>query len=550
MTWAVIALMLVVALIIGAATVIWPSRTGEAGVAPREIALVGLLIAAVAVVVGIARYGTEGYLASLWVFAPLTPVVAAVASVATYLLIPATGDVPDHPVDAVAVGTCAALAFWAISAYPGTLLARRERAQTRVFGDLVQRYRVLNARAEAEHAKRAGRAAQVDRGAHGDPPDPDPPGMPKALQEARVLLADVGDQLYGEASAAPALRWALSSGYLGLTRQLHRAEEALMVVEDVSELVGDVIHDDLSLEDSGLRNPFAMRRMIRDAMRVLSPGVEQSLLRAVPDLPKGTVIVSAAETPIEETGTHDARKVKPEEAREALREVRFAINDYRDDIFDSFVRGRNQLIWTYLALAISTYILLGLGLLFGIPKVTLVSVSVLYLVASLIGLFNRLRIESSHTPKVDTYGLYVARLLTGPLLSGLAGVAGVYLIALAPTFLGPLSAGSASIPAASTVPAASVPGASALLASPLPSPAAVADAARELQIAAPKPLVEVFNLTTNQLAVLVAAIFGLAPGLLTTRLQAQISRLERDLARSEPATSTGVGDGGDSDSGN
>ena len=58
-----------------------------------------------------------------------------------------------------------------------------------------------------------------------------------------------------------------------------------------------------------------------------------------------------------------------------------------------------------------------------------------------------------------------------------------------------------------------------------------------------------FNITTNQLALLVAAIFGLAPGLLTTRLQAQVSRLERDLARSEPATSAGVGDAGDSDNG-
>ena len=56
-------------------------------------------------------------------------------------------------------------------------------------------------------------------------------------------------------------------------------------------------------------------------------------------------------------------------------------------------------------------------MLFGIPKLSLVSVSVLYLVASLIGLFNRLRIEASHTPKVDTYGLYIARLLTGPLLT-------------------------------------------------------------------------------------------------------------------------------------
>ena len=159
-TWAVIALVVVVALIIGAAAIIWQSPAGGARLSPREIALVGLLVAAVAVVVGIARFGTEGYLASLWVFAPLMPVVAAALSVATYLLIPATGDVPDHPVDAVAVGTCAALASWSISAYPGSLLARRERAQTRVFGDLVQRYLVLNARAEAEHAKCVGAAAQ------------------------------------------------------------------------------------------------------------------------------------------------------------------------------------------------------------------------------------------------------------------------------------------------------------------------------------------------------------------------------------------------------
>jgi len=541
----------VVALIIGAAAIIRQSPDGGVRVSPGEIALVGFVVAVVTVVFGIAHYRTEGFLAALWVFAPLMPVVAAAVSVGTYLLIPATGDVPDHPVDAVAVGICAALAAWAISAFPGSLLARRERAQTRVYGDLVQRYLVLDARAEAEYAQRVKTAGSIEQPADAESPQPDPPRMPKALHEARVLLADVRDQLYSDKWSGPALRWALSAGYLGLTRQLHRAEEALMVVESPSELVGDVLHDDLSLEDSGLRNPFAMRRIIRDAMHVLSPGVEESLLRPVPALPKGTTLVSTTEAQIAETGTHGAAKAPTtEEAREALREVRFAINDYRDDIFDSFVRGRNQLIWTYLALAISTYVLLALGMLFGIPKLSLVSVSVLYLVASLIGLFNRLRIEASHTPKVDTYGLYIARLLTGPLLSGLAGVAGVYLIAQAPTFLGPLSAGTASIPAATAVPVASaLPGASPLVASPLPSPAALAEATTVIQIAAPKPLTEVFNITTNQLALLVAAIFGLAPGLLTTRLQAQVSRLERDLARSEPATSTGVGDAGDSDNG-
>ena len=127
--------------------------------------------------------------------------------------------------------------------------------------------------------------------------------------------------------------------------------------------------------------------------------------------------------------------------------MRFAINDYRDDIVDSFVRGRNRVIWTYLVVAISTYVLVALGLLVGIPKTALVSVAVLYLVGSIVGLFSRLRIESSRASTNEDYGLYLARLITGPMLSGLAGVAGVYLIAQAPAFLGPLTA---SAPAAAT----------------------------------------------------------------------------------------------------
>ena len=229
-----------------------------------------------------------------------------------------------------------------------------------------------------------------------------------------MLLADVRDQLYSDKYGGPALRWALSTGYLGLTRQLHRAEEALMVVESVSELVGDVLHDDLSLEDSGLKNPFAMRIIIRDAMQVLSPGVERSSCGRCRTCPAGRQPCSPPKPRSRKPG-HAAHQRLPSTRRgRRCARCRFAINDYRDDIFDSFVRGRNQLIWTYLALAISTYVLLALGLLFGIPQAVATSGrAVLYLVASLIGLFNRLRIEASHTRKgVDvTYGLYIARLL-------------------------------------------------------------------------------------------------------------------------------------------
>ena len=140
--------------------------------------------------------------------------------------------------------------------------------------------------------------------------------------------------------------------------------------------------------------------------------------------------------------------------------------------------------------------------------------SVLYLVGSLVGLFNRLRVESSRSSTVEDYGLYLARLVTGALLSGLAGVAGVYVIAQAPAFLGPLTTTAA---------------------------ATVRDGQAVQIVQAPKNLADVYDLTTNQLALFIAAVFGLAPSTLTARLQAQVDRLERDLQRSEPATSKARG---------
>jgi hypothetical protein len=358
---------------------------------------------------------------------------------------------------------------------------------------------VLSARVKAESAKT-------------DAPTKDEASY-KALSEAELILDTVKGQLFDAEGEGPALRWVLANGYTSIARELHRAEEALFIVESEAEIVGDALHDDLSLEDSGLKNRFTLRRMIRDAMPAISPAAADALFRPVPALPQTAALLMRAQAQTHELIGH--------EAREALREVRFAINDYRDDIVDSFARGRNRLIWTYLMVAISTYVLLGLGMLSEVPKPALVSVSALYMVGALVGLFSRLRIEASRPSTNDDYGLYLARLLTGPLLSGLAGVAGVYLVAQAPAFLGPITEiGSA---AASPAPSAS------------PSPSEVVTAAAQA-----RPLADIYDLAKNHLAFAVSAVFGLAPGLLTARLQQQVDRLERDLQRSEPATSTAV----------
>src|SRR6266566_133947 len=216
-----------------------------------HVALMGGILLGI---LGIIRYNPEGFLAATWVFFTLVPPLAAAISVVGYLVSPedpARPGVPQDPIAAVYVGLAASVLLWMFSAFPGAQMARRQRAQRRVYDDLGQRYRVLSARVEAESGNSDPEAA-------------------KALKEAESILAAVEIQLIGPDSEGPALRWVLANGYTSIARQLHRVEEALFIVETTAEIVGDVLHDDLSLEDSGLKNRFTLRRVIRDAMPVIS----------------------------------------------------------------------------------------------------------------------------------------------------------------------------------------------------------------------------------------------------------------------------------------
>jgi hypothetical protein len=147
-----------------------------------------------------------------------------------------------------------------------------------------------------------------------------------------------------------------------------------------------------------------------------------------------------------------------------------------------------------LAVGITTYLLLSLALVAGVPVTYVQAVAVFYLVGAIVGLFNRLRIEAGQSSAVEDFGLSQARLVVTPLVSGLAAVAGVYLIAAFPTLL----------PTGGT---------------PVAAPA----------------LKTVFDLTTSPLGLVYAAIFGLAPGTLTSRLASASARLERDLQSTEAA---------------
>jgi hypothetical protein len=354
---------------------------------------------------------------------------------------------------------------WFGGAIFGRALVSAPRAQLRLYAELLERTRSLRDRLTAF--------------------TPRSPEGQAAVDEARAHITFASDELEGDGQG-PALRWALASGYMSVMRALHRADEALIVVEPSDAAVGDALHDALSLEGSTIGNRERLIDILRLAMHRLSPASAAAFL--------------ASGTPAETAGSHseDKTALSDNEAREALREVRFAVNEYRDDRHDGLVRARNRLVWTMLAVGITTYLLLSLAFLAGTALPYVRTVAVFYLVGAIVGLFNRLRIEAGQTSAVEDFGLSQARLVVTPLVSGLAAVAGVYLVAALPALLPSGTGGTAG-------------GAPTM------------------------PLTTVFDLTMNPVGLVYAAIFGLAPGTLTSRLASASAQLERDLQSTEAA---------------
>jgi hypothetical protein len=408
----------------------------------------------------------DGFVAGLAITVPFMPTVAAVVSVVLYLLLPgaaaATGSVPldrapTEPGVAIAIGLAFAFLTWLVAGALARPLTSAESAQPRVYSELCQRLHLLRDRLPPTTALPAG----VPLGAH---------------QEMVDLLNAVGVELASPRSG-PALRWAIGHGYTTLLRELHRAAEILILLEPTDEVIGDALDDDLSLEDSTIDGRDRLRTMLRAAVSHLSSGAANAFL------PAAAGATSATLTDME--------------ARQAAREVHHAVKKFRDDRRDGLVGARYNLIWAMLAVALPVYLLLGLAMLVGVPRIIVVTASTFFLVGAIVGLFQRLDSQAKRDTAGEDFGLYQARLVSVPLHSGVAAVAGVVLVTAVPALA---AAGSASGLAAQ--------------------------------------LGTAFDLTKAPLGLLVAAIFGLTPALLTTNLDKQGNKLLSDLTASGPATTT------------
>ena len=342
-----------------------------------------------------------------------------------------------------------ALGGWLLCAVAARNYARAAGANPSEYAKLKEIYDVLSARAGA--AKPAG------------------PAQDTAMAEASANLQYASPSFTSEGPQPPSLRWGTGDAYLDLRERLHRAEEALIEVEPASLAIAEAGYDVRRIEGARFADAERLKGQIESACTALE---------------------------------HDPAD---QVSRSTLREVRRAINEYRDSLRAGLIRARNHLFMTAIYASLNAYALLGVAMIWGAQRPAILAAAVFYLVGATVGLFRQLQQASMTTTTQEDYGLESMRLVQTPLFSGLAAIGGVVLTSV---LLAVATPGKATTTGQST---------------------------RSI------PLQKIFDLSENEMGLVIAAVFGLTPTLLVTRLRAQSEELKSGLKSSELGGETSTG---------
>ena len=432
---------------------------------------------------------------------PFVPCIAATATTLAYVLrlgdeVEWRGRWEDN-LAAIAVGLTVALGVWLVAGWRCGHFARPAHANTSSYDLLWTRLRQLQTRCAVFCA--AGRDwAGVD-------PQAGCAACREAEAQCRLVAADLKRN---------GLQWVMATGYDTQWRRLHRAEEALLEVEPRVTLANEALYDYQRLRGSGLDDFERLTSQMTWALRQLD-------LADCVEAPAAGLATAGA-SPNGGNGKRGRVRPAPEaRLRAVLREIRYAINDFRDRQTAGLIRARNRLLKTVVVTSLGSYLLLGLAIAAEAPRATVAAVAGCFLVGATVGLFNRMRVESQMDCAVEDYGLSVARLVHTPLFSGLAAVAGVFLsaavaVAVTNAVLQGDGGAAGSATGTETVP----PAAQEVAADRLPS------------------VTEVFDLEANPFALVVAAVFGLTPDLVINRLREQTEQMADNLRKTQPLTAT------------
>lgn len=489
-----------------------------------------LFLSLVVAIIPVARHDIDSdnaFVAGLVATAALVPTtVTEIATVAAYISV-----YPPKPTIAapwfiwvhnlaLLIGTLAGLLAWVVWAAYYSRLVTPNSQNTSVYAQLARRVSELRAAYEAHHVSAS---------------DPESVTAHETIREhLKFMEGELG--LPGSRCGKCGLRWVLATGYISLWQCLHSAEQSLILLESPEAVVRDALHDAQRLQSSTIPGATDLVALLRHAATVLIPEANwyfghiplpHSPLppvqpTSVTPAPESTGVQSAGDTALISTTSvalatqespHEASSAtgngsngrgptessERRQARSAVYEVRRVIDEFRDTRWDALVRRRNHLLEAAVFTRITAYGLLGLVILTHALISTVVAVTVFYLVGALIGLFKRLQSASASSLSIEDYGLSTALLVETAPFSGLAAVGGVLITGLLGVALNHPSIGAAT------------------------------------------DLGSIFDLRTNQFGIVVAAIFGLTPSLLTANLQKAADQYKTDLKSTVSSTGTQTG---------
>src|SRR5258708_35831057 len=194
-------------------------------------------------------------------------------------------------------------------------------------------------------------------------------------------------------------------GYIEAYRRLARAEEAYIeAAPDRAYPIRVAIHDWLRLQGSGMKDEQHLIDQLLCALRVLSPGAAECLVKS--DV-QSKDIEEAEKKADDQEGKPVRRTLEETTARATLREVDYAVNEFRSDRYGGIVRARNRLALTTVVSGFVAYGLLCIGVA-AVTDPVLVGIAVgFYFVGAVAGLFGLLRSGAQADPAIPGYSLSV-----------------------------------------------------------------------------------------------------------------------------------------------
>lgn len=229
--------------------------------------------------------------------------------------------------------------------------------------------------------------------------------------------------------------WISATGYMSAWKLMHRIDEAFIEIEPIEAVIHNALHDEMSLQDSTLTNRDDLLNKLRRAVKMLAPEAASYLNQQPPQVQQSPQDDQAKQSGPRATSSTTQNTDNPKGSDEAFSntidsatQARTTLHHFRDDRWDKLIRVRNQLMKMILVTGLLLYVLVEFAIMINVSVGMLKAAAILFFVGGLVGLFSRLYDQSKTDTSIDDFRLATARLIAGPLYSGLSAIGGVLVV--------------------------------------------------------------------------------------------------------------------------